>query len=48
MCISFLRTIESIEEELLEKALDVINDIKNKPVGRVWSPPSEVFELNVQ
>ncbi|XP_063824776.1 thymidylate kinase [Ostrinia nubilalis] len=39
------RTMECIEEELLQKALNVINKIENKPVGKVWSPSTEAFVL---
>ncbi|KAM3964568.1 thymidylate kinase [Aphomia sociella] len=31
------RSIESIQEELLEKALNVVNSVIDKPVAKVWS-----------
>ncbi|XP_026725245.1 thymidylate kinase [Trichoplusia ni] len=30
------RSMESIEEDLLERTLDVVNDVSDKPIGNVW------------
>ncbi|CAD0199308.1 unnamed protein product [Chrysodeixis includens] len=30
------RSMESIEEDLLERTLDIVNDVSDKPIGSVW------------